>query len=104
MYILRPFGNLVVIRYIFPRFGILHQEKSGNPGYTHRGGMPSKSLVAIRRLHEDGGLGEALGEDLAADVVEPDALADVLPGLLDHRVPVHVRQEAETKSGRKTRA
>jgi hypothetical protein len=30
-YILRPFGNVVVIWYIFPRFGILCQEKSGNP-------------------------------------------------------------------------
>ncbi len=63
--------------------------------------MPSKSLVAIRRLNEDGRLGQALGEHLAADVVEPDALADVLPGLLDDGVPVHVGQQAETKSGRK---
>jgi hypothetical protein len=31
-YILWPFGNVVVIWYIFPRFGILCQEKSGNPG------------------------------------------------------------------------
>lgn len=61
--------------------------------------MPSKSLVAIGRLNEDGRLGQALGEHLAADVVEPDALADVFPRLLDHRVPVHVREEAETKSG-----
>jgi hypothetical protein len=30
-YILWPFGNVVVIWYIFPRFGILRQEKSGNP-------------------------------------------------------------------------
>jgi hypothetical protein len=30
--ILRPFGNVVVIWYIFPCFGILCQEKSGNPG------------------------------------------------------------------------
>ena len=59
--------------------------------------MPSKSLVAIRRLHEDGRLGEALGEDLPADVVEADALADVPPRLLHHRVPVHVRQEAEAE-------
>jgi hypothetical protein len=29
--ILCPFGNVVVIRYIFPRLGILCQEKSGNP-------------------------------------------------------------------------
>jgi hypothetical protein len=30
--ILWQFGNAVVIWYIFPRFGILCQEKSGNPG------------------------------------------------------------------------
>jgi hypothetical protein len=30
-YILWPFGNAVVIWYIFPRFGMLCQEKSGNP-------------------------------------------------------------------------
>jgi hypothetical protein len=28
--ILQSFGNIVVIWYIFPRFGILCQEKSGN--------------------------------------------------------------------------
>jgi hypothetical protein len=27
-----PLGNFVVIWYIFPRFGILYQDKSGNPG------------------------------------------------------------------------
>jgi hypothetical protein len=30
-YILWPFVNVAVIWYIFPRFGILCQEKSGNP-------------------------------------------------------------------------
>jgi hypothetical protein len=30
-YILRPFGHLVALWYIFPLFGILCQEKSGNP-------------------------------------------------------------------------
>jgi hypothetical protein len=30
--ILWPFGNFVVIWHMFPRFGILCQEKSGNPG------------------------------------------------------------------------
>jgi hypothetical protein len=30
-YILWPFGNLVLIWNIYPRFGILCQEKSGNP-------------------------------------------------------------------------
>jgi hypothetical protein len=31
-YILWAFGNLLVIWYIFPHFGVLYQEKSGNPG------------------------------------------------------------------------
>jgi hypothetical protein len=31
MYILRPFGNVVVICYNIPCFGILCHEKSGNP-------------------------------------------------------------------------
>jgi hypothetical protein len=31
-YILWPFGNVVAIWYIFPRFGLLCREKSGNPG------------------------------------------------------------------------
>jgi hypothetical protein len=31
-YILWQFGNALVIWEIFPRFGILCQEKSGNPG------------------------------------------------------------------------
>jgi hypothetical protein len=26
-----PFGNLVVILYMTPRFGVVYQEKSGNP-------------------------------------------------------------------------
>jgi hypothetical protein len=32
-YILWPFGNLVVIVYIFYHFGILFHEKSGKPGW-----------------------------------------------------------------------
>ena len=41
--------------------------------------------------------------NLAADVVEADALADVPPRLLHHRVPVHVRQEAEAEPVREER-
>jgi hypothetical protein len=33
-YIIWPIGNLVVFWYIFPLFGILYHEKSGNPGYS----------------------------------------------------------------------
>jgi hypothetical protein len=31
-----PFGNLVVIRYICPHFGIFYQQKSGNPDHPRR--------------------------------------------------------------------
>jgi hypothetical protein len=31
-YILWAFDNFAVVWYVFPRFGILYQEKSGNPG------------------------------------------------------------------------
>jgi hypothetical protein len=33
-YMLRQIGNIVIIWYIFPRFGILCQGKSGNLGKT----------------------------------------------------------------------
>jgi hypothetical protein len=41
--ILWPFGNVVVIWYIFLRFGILCKEKSGNPGY----GRINKNLTPL---------------------------------------------------------
>jgi hypothetical protein len=39
LYIIRAFGNVVVIWYIFPRFGILCQEKSGNPASLSNGAL-----------------------------------------------------------------
>ena len=60
--------------------------------------MPAVSLVAVGRLHEDGGLRETLGEDLSPDVVEPNPLADVAAGLLHHAGAVHVGQKTQAKS------
>jgi hypothetical protein len=42
-YILWPFGYVVVIGYIFTRFGILWLEKSGNPDAAVCGGMQKVS-------------------------------------------------------------
>jgi hypothetical protein len=39
-YILWSFINAVVIWYIFPRFGLLCQEKSGNPAYEQSRSFP----------------------------------------------------------------
>jgi hypothetical protein len=45
-YILWPFGNVVVIWYIFPRLGILCQEKSGNPALGALYVLASNSVLA----------------------------------------------------------
>ena len=62
--------------------------------------MPSKSLVAIRRLHKDGRFGKTFCKHFSPDVVEANPLADVAPGLLHHRVAIHVRQEAKAEPAR----
>jgi hypothetical protein len=48
-YILSPFGNLVAVWYIFPRFGILCLEKSGNPDVHHffRGKSSTKAKILV---------------------------------------------------------
>jgi hypothetical protein len=45
VHILWPFSNVVVIWYIFPRLGLLCQEKSGNPADSQ--GSSSLLLMAI---------------------------------------------------------
>jgi hypothetical protein len=45
--ILWPFGNFVVILDIFPRFGILCQEKSGNPGLINSRRLPITETLAF---------------------------------------------------------
>jgi hypothetical protein len=45
-YILRPFGNVVVIGHNFSRFGLLCHEKSGNPGLD-RVYLPAEILIVF---------------------------------------------------------
>jgi hypothetical protein len=47
-----PFGKLVIIWYIFPRFGT--QEKSGNPGTKHdrRKARPDWSVFSRRKTQQ----------------------------------------------------
>jgi hypothetical protein len=48
-YILWPFGNVLLIWYIFPRFGILRREKSGNPAiYVRKNPNPSGPIKVVR--------------------------------------------------------
>jgi hypothetical protein len=55
-YIFCPIGNLVVIWYMFPRFGILCQEKSGNPcpGLDHNAENVDEpkffSIICVRMI------------------------------------------------------
>jgi hypothetical protein len=48
VYILWPFGNFVIFGYIFPRFGMLYQEESGNPDHWLRcwENWPSKKILS----------------------------------------------------------
>jgi hypothetical protein len=51
--ILGPFGNSVVNWYIFPHFGILYQEKSGNPDGRVNGehvSRPPKDVLLDRQF------------------------------------------------------
>lgn len=66
--------------------------------FANSGRMPAVTLIAVRTLHEDTRIGQTLGEHFAADVIQPDTLADVSPGLLDHRVAIHIGQQAETEA------
>lgn len=65
--------------------------------------MPTVTLITIRTLHKDTRVGQTLSEYFAADVVQPDALADVPPGLLDYRIAIHVGQQAEAEAFRVAR-
>lgn len=65
--------------------------------------MPAVTLVAVGALDEDGRIAEALGKNLAANVIKSNALADVAPGLLHHGIPIHVGKETETEALRVAR-
>ena len=65
--------------------------------------MPTIALVAIRALDEDGRIAEAFSEDLAANVVKSNTLADVSPGLFHHRIPIDVGEETEAEALRVAR-
>ena len=58
--------------------------------------MPAVSLITIGRLHEDGAVRETFGEHLAAEIIQPDASADVPSRHFHHRVPVDVGQQSQT--------
>jgi hypothetical protein len=50
VYILVPFGYLVAIWNIFPRFGILSQEKSGNHGSEVNSPFAADAYIASTTL------------------------------------------------------
>lgn len=54
--------------------------------------MPAIALVAIWGLNENGRIAQAFGKDFAADVIEPDSLADVTSRLFNDWIAVNVRQ------------
>lgn len=55
-------------------------------------------IVAIAALHENGRIGETLGIDLTANVVQVNAFADMPTRVLDGAVAIHVAQLAQTEA------
>ena len=62
------------------------------------GRMPTVTLIAIWALHEYARIGQALCEHLSTDVVKSGPFADMPSRLLDHGVPIHVRQQAQAET------
>lgn len=60
--------------------------------------MPTIALVAVGALDEDGRVAEAFGENLAANIVKADTLADVTPRLLYHGIPINIREETKAEA------
>lgn len=54
--------------------------------------MPAVPLIAIGTLNEYAGITQALGEHFTADVIKPNALADVSPSLFDHFIAIDIGQ------------
>ena len=81
-------GELLVVEYL---------EVAAGRDLADGGWVPEVAVVAVGRLDEDRGVGQTLGEHLAAVVVELDAAADVLPGLLHHVVPVDVGEQPQAE-------
>lgn len=60
--------------------------------------MPPVTLVAIRRLNENGRVAEALGKDLSTNVVETNSFTNVTSRLFHDRITVNIGQETEAKA------
>lgn len=60
--------------------------------------MPTVTLIAIWALHEYARIGQALCEHLSTDVIKSGPFADMSSRLLDHGVPIHVRQQAQAET------
>jgi hypothetical protein len=85
----QQFGEFLILEYL---------QIAAGRNFAHRRRMPAVTLVAIGRLDEYRRIRQTLGEYFAADVIQSHAFANVTSRLLNHRVSIHVRQQAQTET------
>jgi hypothetical protein len=94
-YILWSFGNFEAIWYIFPRFGILCKEKSGNPVSQQK--LPGRSLTIDQRYSVPKWiylLKPVLENSRRRDVQNQQLFGAGLPDFSRHKIP---KREKYTK-------
>lgn len=78
-------------------------EGAAGRDFAHGAGVESVVVVAVAALHEDGRVGQALGVDLATDVIQVHSLSDMTTCVFDCTVAVDVAQLAQTEAVRVVR-
>jgi len=62
------------------------------------GGVETVVVVAVPRLHKDGGIGETFRVHLAPDIVQVHSFSYMSASVLNGRIPVHIGQLPQAKS------
>lgn len=93
-------------KYIYISYKHIEEEESDSSltwrYFANGGRMPAVTLITVRTLYKDTRVGQTFGEHLAADIIQPDTLADVSSSLLDHRVAIYIGQQTEAETLRVT--
>ena len=75
-------------------------QTSSRRNLAHRGRMEVVRKIAVSRLHEDCGVGKALGVDTVVYVDEAHPFTDMSSSILNGGVPIDIRKQSQAESGR----
>lgn len=73
-------------------------EAAARRDLAYRGGMETVVVVAVPRLHKDGGIRETFRVHLTPDIVQVYTFAYMPASVFNGGVSVHIRQLPQTKS------